>query len=76
MSVREDQLFCLRYEMSEKHKLESGFMFIFLTPNVMKCNPLTASNNPARDDSCMSHQRKRTEFWERFMKMLRVMWDL
>jgi hypothetical protein len=64
------------YEMSEKHKLESGFMFIFLNLKVMKCKPLTASSNPARDESCMSHQGKRTEFWDRFIKILRVLWEL
>jgi len=77
MSVREDQLFCLRYEMSEKHKLESGIMFVFLKPKVMKCTPFTASSNPARDDSYMSHQGKRTEFWDIFViKMLRFQWEL
>ena len=77
MSVREEQLFCLRYEMSEKRKLESGFMFVFLNPNVMKCTPFTASSNPARDDSYMSHQGKRTEFWDNFViKILHFLEEL
>jgi hypothetical protein len=59
--------------MSEKHKLESGFMFVFLNPSVMKCAPFTASGNPARDDSCMSHQGKKTEIWDIFIKMLRFL---
>jgi hypothetical protein len=53
--------------MSEKHKLESGFMLVFPDPKVMKCTPFTASSNPARYDSCMSRHGKRTEFWDIFV---------
>ena len=63
----------MRYEMSEKHKLESGFMFVFLNPNVMKCTPFIAFDNPARDDNCMNHQGKKTEFWEIFIKTLQFL---
>ena len=54
MSVRADQLYCLRYEMSEKHKQQSAFMFVFLNPEVMKCTQFTASSNQARHDSYIS----------------------